>query len=263
MKAIAALVISLITTGAFAERGQPIDDQAVFDSIRERYDGLWAEEASSENLFGETLKNGKILVELADKPAELVFLSLPLAAEKIQYIPSEGGASYSNYFIRLGPSIDCGLGSKDLKKDRFPDFKCRLTVDAQGNILPFLDRTARTSNQKPLDWLGKFEKDAKDFLWRSLTEIKSIIGVYSTRQGPRVVGAGTSSVSVQVHGDLAMVLYDKLDLPTVGGFWGPETPYLKKTGKQIWCLKLTKEENNAKCRITFDYTGKALPGKDI
>ena len=268
MKVLVLLAISLmfVSTTVFAGPGEAVEDQNVFNAIRERYNGLWTSDESSDDLFGENLKDGSILIELAANSAELVFFSTPLAGERIQYIPSFPGTSYLNYFDRLGSSINCGLYSQDLKKDPFPKFKCRLTVDAKGNILPFMDRSELTSSGKPAGWDGVWETDTMDFHWRRLTEIKGAVGVFSVRNGPRTessVRLGNGSVAIQIFGALAQATYDKLDLPTTKGNFGPNTTYTMKTGKQIWCLKVDGAEDSAKCRIVFDYAGGALPAKDI
>lgn len=161
----------LFSFSAFAGEGEPVNDQQLFKALHDRYDGTWMDEMDG-SVTSENLKDGSILVELSNRFAEFSFYNVPNAKEDFQYIPSTITSGWLNYFDRTGSSIKCGESSYDLKRNPFPLFKCRMTVDKEGNVKSFMDRSALTSNAKPGSSEG-WEDGTLDFHWREVSELKS------------------------------------------------------------------------------------------
>lgn len=247
------LGICLLASNAFAGPGEAVQDQTLFDTLSTRYNGEWTDNMDS-SVMGETLKDGSMLIELRDRFAEFAFYNVPKAKEDFQYIPSVGGAGWLNYFDRTGNSIKCGESSFDLKKNPFPNFKCRLSVDADGNVKAFGDRSSATSNAKPGGYSG-WEDGTIDFHWRALTELNGTADSYSN-SGVRPNSSNKESFHLQIFGEIALVLYNKLTAKSDIIYWGPDQPVEIKQGNQIWCLSADKGQS-AKCRIAYGFDGTA------
>jgi hypothetical protein len=255
MKKVILSLCLLSSLIAMADEVDQVIDKRLFRSLRARYDGTW-KSTKEGTLAAEILKDGSILVEASDRFAEFAFYNIPRAKEDFQYIPSTVTSGWLNYFDRTGPSIKCGGSSYDLKKDPFPSFKCRMTVDAQGNVTSFMDRSATTSNAKPGGYDG-WEDGSRDFHWRAVTELTDPADAYSEHNVRR--GSGfQESFHLQIFGETALALYRRLDAKTENIWWGPNHPVEIKYGRQIWCLSPDKGKT-AKCRIVFGFDGNAKP----
>lgn len=258
MKMIALFLISsLALSAAFAQT--PVQDEKVLETIRQRYNGTWIGDMAGQ-IGGEVLKDTTVLVEASDRLAEFAFYNLPLGQEDTLYIPRVGPAGYMNYFVRSGNSLACSLSSYDLKNEPFPTFKCRFSVDADGNVKAFVDRSAANSNSKPSGWDGQWWDGGLDLMIGKVDAMTTSANAYShfgVRKGPDVV-KGAASFHFQFGGPLGLAIYNQLNAPMKPGSWGPTAPYMIKFGKQIWCLKLDKSTDSAKCRVNFTFDGDAI-----
>lgn len=259
MKLVMIFITSVVALStAFAGNGDPVQDQNVFDVIRQHYNGAWRGNMQG-SVAAETLKNNSLLVELSDRFAEFGFFHIPLTQENILYIPPSSTSGRMNYFDRQGKSLYCGQSSYDLKNSPFPGFKCRFTVDTEGNVRSFVDRSTATSNAKPGGYDGSWETGTVDFHYRQVSEISGGANAYSDSGGafsPRPIVTGKESFHLQIFDKVALELYLKLQATPENGSFGPRQPYQIKYGKQIWCLKMDKNDS-AKCRIIFDFAGEA------
>ena len=252
---VMATVIAAFSITAFADGGKPVDDQNLFNSIRDRYNGEWMGEMSG-TASAEKLKDNSILIELSDRFAEFAFYNTPQAWEEIQYIPPSGGAGWLNYFDRNGSSIRCGESSYDLKNNPFQAFKCRFDVDAEGTVVSFTDRSATTSNAKPGGEEG-WEKGTEDFHWRSVDAMSGQANAYSDSNVRRDT-SGRESFHLQLFGDVAKALYSQLNATSEIHHMGPRFVEHIKYGKQIWC-SVPDQGEGAKCRIAFSMNGVSQP----
>jgi hypothetical protein len=192
---------------AFAGEDDPVIDQKLFQSLRERYNGEWM--GTIEGVVaGETLKDRSILFEASGQFAEFAFYNIPKAEEDFLYVPPTITSGWVNYYDRTGSSIECGESSYDLKNNPFPAFKCRFTVDSQGNVLSFMDRSAATSNAKPSNYAG-WESGMLDFHWRALEEMKGSANAYS-ENNVRRDSDNRESFHLQIFEDVVVVLYAQL-----------------------------------------------------
>lgn len=243
-----------------ADEGQSVIDEALFNAIRERYDGSWRTEVHGQ-AKAETLRDGSILVEVDGRMAEFFFYKLNDASEDILYIPSVSNEWYSsrwlNYFDRVSDGIACGLSSDDLKKDPFPYFKCRFRIDSDGILHSFLDRDANSSMATPPSYDGQWEGGQFDFHWRPLNEHESKANAYSSNLGD------TAGFDFQIYGAIAYHLYQVLNVREQDEHWGP-FPVKMKIGRQIWCADTTSiaevpsnDPSGYKCRIGFESNGRA------
>ncbi len=239
------------------EDGQSVIDEALFYSIRTRYDGSWPAQVDG-NAQGETLRDGSLLLEVDGRLAELFFYKINSAREDILYIPSvkndQYSASWLNYFNRISDDIVCGLSSHDLHKDPFPNFKCRMRIDNEGALHAFLDRNDDTSRSAPPSYDGQWEGEQQDFHWRSVNEYHSEAGAYSAN----LFDSDATGFDFQIFGAIASHLYHSLAMAEQDYHWGP-IPIKIKIGHQIWCTNSPgpNDSRTYKCRISFETNGSA------
>lgn len=231
--------------------GEPVWDERLFQSIRDRYNGDHLVEENG-SATGEILKDNSILVHITGLAAEKLFYAIPNAKEAIQYIPSTDTSGWYNYFDRVGDAVRCGIYSYDLKKDAFPGASCRFTINSNGEIKSFADRSIETSSAKPTHYSGEWQKDLGDFHYHILTQIK----VSDFYLGSSRVDSQEIRPYVQFYGDIAVAAYDLLNAEPVDDYWGPGNHHLKKTGKSIWCLRF--KDGSSKCGIPLNNKGMAL-----
>jgi hypothetical protein len=260
MKFVFGVVFCLLSVSAFSagasEQENETETSKIKEELRQRYHGAWFSDQGGI-VEAELQQDGRLLLQTSGPLAEYLLFHLPTAQDSAQYIPSKLGSSWMNYFIRDGDSISCGLSSSDLKLDPFPTFKCRLAIDATGEIKSFKDRPLNTLP----DWR---QAPLSDFLWRNDPfPLKADGNSYQTSGMPNL-----NLTHLQVYGDVAVKMWDILvQAKEEDGFMGPIQAKFR-IGKQLWCAKMSSPDGfsddpakSVKCRIQFDQAG--LASSDI